>query len=408
MAFTYGDVPAEGCTQQPIGEVLMLPPALGSNMELLLPLTTLPWHNRHKITIAQMHNEDGTPWVHCPVNLLKRTLKRCEDRNLQVLAGFEMEFVVYSFDDSQATQNFCFPNRAVADRIPFGGTAYYASHQQMDMGAKFLDDVVDTLGEMEIDVRMMHPECAFGQYEIVLVHSDVETAVRKLVIAREAVRAVARKHNLGITFSPVGLQGAGSGAHVHLSLANHFNTDDQLYGEHIGIDQTGQAFIAGIYNALQWLPFFTNANPISYNRIQPRCWVGAYHIWGLNNKEAPIRISGDRTNFEFKLLDAVSNPYIAMAAIVAAGLDGIDKNMELPPPMQVDPASLPAPQRPSRLPKTLCSQIETVMAQKGTGSNFDQLFHDEMLHDYIKVATQQEQVQKACPSKFHHTILNHF
>eukprot|EP00178_Gracilaria_changii_P026440 TRINITY_DN813_c1_g1_i4.p1 TRINITY_DN813_c1_g1~~TRINITY_DN813_c1_g1_i4.p1 ORF type:complete len:461 (+),score=142.94 TRINITY_DN813_c1_g1_i4:3397-4779(+) len=332
-----GSLPS-GSALNAVGEVYMLPPRARDDAQ---PAHTLPrimaWptHANHSMVVAHLHRADGKPWALCPRQCLCRAVQLLHSHELSMLAGFELEFVLLQRDGT-----------------PFGDAAGYALHAQLDAAASVLDHMVAALTQADIGVNMVHAEAAAGQFEIVLAHKPLLRAVDELISAREIVRAVAHTHALRASFMPKRAD-AGSGAHVHFSLAGHFGGSHTLFEQHVGMSAVAQHFVAGVLHALPWLTFLTNSSVASYERLKPQHWVGVYQVWGICNKEAPLRLALDRSNMELKTLDAVSNAYLAMAALVAAGLNGLRARTPLPPPCAHDPHTLPPEQRAQRLPTSL-------------------------------------------------------
>lgn len=334
----------------------------------------LPWHPNHKIAIAKLMDQNGEPWEHCPKGALMRAVALLREKGLNVKAGFELEFVLFTVDPADGKT-----------LKPFGRGANYALFDQFDIAASFMDDVITCLEQMKISVCAAHAESSPGQFEVVLGHKDVLESVQDLVLARLAIKAIARKHSLVASFVPnYGDSYAGSGAHVHLSLDDHFGTDHEAHDMKIGVSETGQEFMAGILHSLPWLTFLTNASCLSYLRLRPQCWVGAYQVWGFNNKEAPIRLMEDRTNVEIKLLDGVSNVDLALAGILLAGLKGIEDGRMLALPCQIDPHLLDEKERPRRLPDSLDKSLEEFKKAHKEDLLKD-VFKNEMVRDLICV-----------------------
>lgn len=348
------------------------------------PRLVLPWHPNHEVVIAKMVDSNGEPWVHCPKSALVRAVALLKEKDLNVHAGFELEFALFTVDpiDGKSLRHF-------------GRSASYASHDQFDMAASFVDDVTTCLEQMEISVLLLHAEAGPGHFEIVLGHKNVVDAVHDLIVARLAVKAIARKHGLVASFVPsYAERAAGSGSHVHLSLQDHFETDDELNGIKIGVSKTGQQFMAGILKNLPWLVFLMNSSPLSYARLRPHCWVGAYQVWGDNNKEAPLRLAEDRSNFEIKLLDGTSNADLALAGVLLAGLKGIEENAELPEPCQVDPGLIDKDKRPALLPNSLQASLEE-FEKAYKGGRMKEVIMNEMAEDLMKVKSSEiEYVRK--------------
>lgn len=386
MVFMPWGSMADGTILSPVGEVEMVPVVkfAGTNwlqwqsqqqgVEHLPSRLELPWHPNHKVAIAKLMEPNGEPWEYCPKGALMRAVALLREKELNVKAGFEIEFGLFTVDPADGKT-----------LKPIGRAANYALYDQFDIAANFMDDVITCLEQMKIVVGMVHAESSPGQFEVALGHKDILESVQDLLLARLAIKAVARKHNLVASFVPNYGDGlTGSGAHVHLSLDGHFGTDDEVHDLKIGVSETGQEFMAGIVHSLPWLTFLTNASCLSYLRLRPQFWVGAYQVWGLNNKEAPIRLMEDRTNFEVKLLDGVSNVDLALAGILLAGLKGIEDGRLLALPCQIDPHVMDEKERPDRLPDSLDKSLEEFKKAHKEDLLKD-VFKNEMVHALICV-----------------------
>lgn len=383
----WGGYPADG-TQGPTGEVGFLSPQAIGNPEFISNVRQIriPWHPSHSFMFADFHDSYGKPWVHCPRGILRRAVELLEKQNLKAQAGFEMEFVLRKRTDENGSFT------SYTDM----GTMIYASAQAADMVADVLDDMITTLYEMDIDVRMVHAENGAGQFEIVLQHRPVQRAVEDIVIAREAVRSIARRHGLHATFAPTWDNTAGNGGHVHISLDEHFGTErvktingvEDSSDINVAVDEIGRKFIAGIVEGLPWVMFALNASPASYRRVKPGAWTGAYQTWGISNKEAPVRLAEDHSNVEIKVGDGISNPFIGLAAVITAGAAGIQKKFDLPPPCQVDPGSVASERGYKRLPET----VDVAMKHFRNACQdelIQTVFTDEVMQDFIAVRKEE-------------------
>jgi glutamine synthetase len=160
---------------------------------------------------------------------------------------------------------------------------------------------------------------------------------------------------------------AGSGCHLHLSLwrdGQNALPDPQGAGR---LSAAGRAFVAGLLRHLPALMALTTPSVNSYRRIRPHAWSGAFRCWGVDNREATVRVPSDpagqgATHIELKTVDATANPYLALGAVVAAGLDGIRRGLDPSAPVQTDPGSLPESERSARgidpLPQSLDAALK--------------------------------------------------
>ena len=299
-------------------------------------LTILPYAEGHAQTIANMMI-DGVevPWELCPRALLRRSVKKAADMGYEIKCGVELEF--YLFDEEVYSKT--------GELDPADKTAY-AQNSAFETSRDLIDEISDSLFNMGLELAFCHPEAGPGQHEISLHYSDPLKLADRIVYARETIRAIAREYGLIATFLPkVFEDSTGSGSHLHLSL---WSEGRDVLGEDGGdskLSAEGESFIAGVLEHLPALMALTTPTPNSFKRIQPKFWSGAYRVWGLDNKEAAIRVlrnhfGGDPRQFEIKTVDSSANPYIALTGVISAGLDGIQNKLSLPEPLQRDPGNL--------------------------------------------------------------------
>jgi glutamine synthetase len=207
-----------------------------------------------------------------------------------------------------------------------------------------------------------------------------------LIYAKETICAVANQHGMTASFLPKLLADqAGNGCHCHFSLVDNSGNNATSDSERrFSLSAMGEAFAAGIVAHLPSIMPFAAANPNSYHRIAPSTWSGAYHCWGVNNREAPCRLVGlagrpDTVNFELKAMDGTANPHLCLVALIAAGLRGVREGMLLPETVQVDPATLPAEKRPQRLPPTLGESLRLLDCDTEFKAAFAEAAHSDVL-----------------------------
>ncbi|XP_060176962.1 protein fluG-like isoform X1 [Lycium barbarum] len=318
----------------------------------------LPWAKQQEMVLADMYIEPGKVWEYCPREALRRVSKILKDEfDLVVNAGFENEFYLLKSVLRDGKEEW----------TPFDRTSY-CSTSAFDAASPILEEVFASLQSLNITVEQLHAEAGHGQFEIALRYTECFRAADSLIFAREVIRAVARKHGLLATFVPkYALDDFGSGSHVHISLSRNGENVFMTSGEsnRYGMSKTGEAFMAGVLNHLPSILPFTAPLPNSYDRIQPGTWSGAYLCWGKENREAPLRAAsppgvahGSVSNFEIKAFDGCANPYLGLAAIITAGIDGLRRNLILPEPVDGDPDILK--ENLQRLPVSLAESVEAL------------------------------------------------
>ncbi|XP_012082484.2 protein fluG isoform X2 [Jatropha curcas] len=344
------DGPADETNLTGVGEIRLMPD--------LSTKKTIPWMNQEEMVLADMHLRPGETWEYCPRDALRRVSKVLKDEfNLLMNAGFENEFVLLKSVSKEGKEEW----------VPID-SAPYCSASGYDAAAPIFHELLAALESLNITVEQLHKEAGKGQYEMALGHTDCSSSADNLIFAREVIRATARKHGLLATFMPkYALDDIGSGSHVHISLwQNGVNVFMASGGssKH-GISSVGEQFMAGVLHHLPSILAFTAPLPNSYDRIQPNTWSGAYQCWGKENREAPLRTAcppgisdGLVSNFEIKAFDGCANPYLGLAAILAAGIDGLRRHLSLPEPVDTNPSILDA--KPHRLPKSLSESLEAL------------------------------------------------
>ncbi|MEC5422605.1 type I glutamate--ammonia ligase [Virgibacillus sp. C22-A2] len=304
-----------------------------SDMYLYPDLETFvvfPWtSDKGKVArfICDIYNPDGTPFEGCPRYNLKRNLKKMEELGFDAFnIGTEPEFFLFKLDEKGD------PSLELNDR---GG---YFDLAPTDLGENCRRDIVLELEEMGFEIEASHHEVAPGQHEIDFKYADAVKHADDIQTFKLVVKTIARKHNLHATFMPKPLFGVnGSGMHVNMSLFNKgenqfFDTSGEMQ-----LSDVAYQFTAGIIKHATNFTAVTNPTVNSYKRLVPGYEAPCYVAWSGANRSPLIRIPYSRgvsTRIEVRSVDPSANPYLALAVLLAAGLDGI-KN-KLTPPKAVD------------------------------------------------------------------------
>lgn len=267
---------------------------------------------------------DGTPFEGDPRVVLKRQIERLRALGFDdMFAGPEPEFFLFARNEDGT------PTTITND------AAGYFDLAPVDRGEEARRDMVNALVEMGFEIEAAHHEVAPGQHEIDFKYADALTTADNIATFRLVVKRVALMHGLHATFMPKPVAGInGSGMHIHLSLfRNGENTFFDERGEH-GLSHTAKNWIAGLLEHAQGLVAVTNPLVNSYKRLTPGYEAPTNIAWSVSNRSAMIRIPARRgigTRCELRMPDPSCNPYLALAAIMAAGIDGIERNL-IPPP----------------------------------------------------------------------------
>ncbi|GAC1554014.1 MAG: glutamine synthetase family protein [Ktedonobacteraceae bacterium] len=336
---------------EPVGEVRLVPS--------LDTFSVLSWTPSSASLICDQLDHNHLNWGACPRLFLKDVATRAESMGIKIEATFENEF--YLAREQNGTY------------IPFDQAPVYSSIG-LDLSAQVMHDIVQALIKQDIVVEQAINEYGPGQQEISIRHAPAVRAADNQIKLRDTVRGVALRHNLLASFAPKPFpEEIGSGCHVHFSLWDKEGHHNLLYdpNDPRGLSEMGRQFIAGILDHLPALIALTCPSYNSYRRLQPHTWSSAYTAWGFDNREAAVRVASpfwgreEQTyNVELKSVDGSANPYIALGGLIAAGLDGINRQLQPGDPCEYDPAKLSEAERAAkhirRLPVSMHEALDTL------------------------------------------------
>ncbi|WP_167628029.1 type I glutamate--ammonia ligase [Listeria valentina] len=270
--------------------------------------------------ICDIYNPDMTPFSGDPRANLKRVLEEMHELGFTDFnLGPEPEFFLFKLDENRK------PTLELNDS---GG---YFDLAPTDLGENCRRDIVLELEEMGFEIEASHHEVAPGQHEIDFKYEDAITACDNIQTFKLVVKTIARKHGLHATFMPKPLFGVnGSGMHFNMSLfkgkENAFYDKD---GE-LQLSETAYQFLAGMMKHARGYTAITNPTINSYKRLVPGYEAPCYIAWSGKNRSPLIRVPNSRglsTRLELRSVDPSANPYLAMAVLLKAGLDGIKNNL---------------------------------------------------------------------------------
>ncbi|WP_417562480.1 glutamine synthetase family protein [Microbacterium sp.] len=288
----------------------------------------LPWRGEIDPTarmFCDITTPDGQPAVADPRHVLKRTLARAADAGFTFYTHPEIEF--YLLKSSRLGPEGPIPvdSAGYFDNVP-GGTAHDFRRRSVRM-----------LEDLGISVEYSHHEGGPGQNEIDLRYADALTTADNIMTFRTVVKEVAIEQGVYATFMPKPLSGQpGSGMHTHVSL---FEGDVNAFyeeGAQYQLSQVGRRFIAGLLRHANEIAAVTNQFVNSYKRLWGGDEAPSFICWGHNNRSALVRVpmykptKGQSSRIEYRALDSATNPYLAYALMLAAGLKGIEEEYDLP------------------------------------------------------------------------------
>ena len=306
--------------------------------------------------ICDVYRPNGEPFEGDPRYVLKKVLKEAERMGYTFHVGPECEFFLFDTDESGRPST---DTREMAGDFDVG---------PVDMAENVRRDIVLNLEEMGFAVEASHHELAPAQHEIDLEYMDGLTAADNIMTFKMAVKTIAKRHGLHATFMPKPKAGInGSGMHINMSLADQSGHNvfiDETDG--LGLSRIAYQFMAGILAHMKEITMLTNPLVNSYKRLVPGYDAPVYVTWSAAaNRSALIRIPctrGSNTRIELRCPDSAVNPYLALAACLAAGLDGIKQEMEPPKSVDVNLFAMTEEQMDAlgieQLPETLGEALE--------------------------------------------------
>lgn len=301
-----------------------------SDMTLYPDLSTwmiFPWEAEHgKVArlICDIYNPDGTPFAGDPRGNLKRILGQMEETGFTSFnLGPEPEFFLFQLDEN---------NKITTHLNDHGG---YFDFAPMDLGENCRRDIVLELEKLGFEVEASHHEVGPGQHEIDFKYATAVEACDNIQTFKLVVKTIARKHGLHATFMPKPMYGiAGSGMHCNMSL---FKGNENVFYDESGkmeLSKTAYQFLAGLIEHARSYTAVCNPTVNSYKRLVPGYEAPVHVAWSGHNRSPLIRIPESRglsTRLELRSVDPSANPYLALATLLAAGLDGVRRQLTPPP-----------------------------------------------------------------------------
>ena len=343
----------------------------------------LPWRPKEHNAVARMFCDifrpGGEPFEGDPMYVLKKNLKRAADMGYTFYVGPELEY--FYFRDSKSTE--------VLDQ---GG---YFDMTPLDTASDLRRETVLNLEEMGIGVEYSHHEVAPSQHEIDMRYTDALTMANNVMTYRLVVKQIALSHGVYATFMPKPVFGInGSGMHVHQSLFKNGHNAFFDANDPYNLSKTAKCYIAGLLKHAPELTSVTNQWVNSYRRLIPGYEAPVYLSWARRNRSDLIRVpeyqpgKENSTRIEFRSPDPACNPYFAFSVMLAAGLEGIEKEYEIPAPIEENVYEMTEEERKRRnigtLPGSLWEAIklteESDVVRKALGEHvFDAFIQNKKI-----------------------------
>jgi glutamine synthetase len=328
---------------------------------------------------AERRQRDGTPYALDQRSFCRRRQSLLAAAGIEVRAGFEIEWVVAS-------------SGAGGELVPAVAGGPYGADRLVN-GLDYVAALTDALDAAGLPWLQVHPEYGAAQFELSLAPADPLTAADRQVAARLLIQRVTARFGWQATFSPLpDPDRVGNGGHLHLSLRRRGLPLLQGGEGTAGLSEAGEGLLGSLLGHLPALLAISCPLAVSYRRLAPGRWAAPFQVWGVENREAALRLipaaaDGEPAHLEIKVADLAANPYLFCGAVLALIEAGIRDPGSLPAPVEGDPALLPHP--PERLPTSLEVASEAFAACRPLAEAMGEPLHRSL------VETQRAECRRA-------------
>jgi glutamine synthetase len=334
----------------------------------LSTLRLVPWQEGTAMCLADLQWADGTPVAPSPRQILQAQLDRLAERGLRAYAGTELEFILFRDSYEEAWR------KAYRDLEP----ANYYNVDYSLLGTARVEPLIrrirNAMTGAGMRVENSKGECNFGQHEINFHYGPAMRAADEHAIYKNGAKEIAADAGMALTFMAKWNEREGNSCHIHLSLRR--DDDSPIFAED---PQAFDRFLAGQLACLQEMTLFYAPNINSYKRFAAGSFAPTVVAWGNDNRTCSLRVVGHGAakRLELRLPGADVNPYLALAAMIASGLHGMDQELELEPPMEGNAYASDKPRVPSHLRDA---------ADRFTSGPVAQAFGSEVVAHYANMA----------------------
>jgi glutamine synthetase len=323
----------------------------------------LPWHEGTVLLLADLAWEDGSPVVASPRQILKAQTDRLAAHGWTALAGTELEFIVFTETYEQAQA------KAFRDLTPANQYNIDYSILGTSRVEPLMRRIRNGMSGAGLYVESSKGECNLGQHEIAFRYADVVTTCDNHSIYKTGAKEIAAQDGMSITFMAKPNQREGNSCHIHLSLRDGSGSPVLAgHGAH-GLSKLGEHFLAGQLAALREMSLFLAPNINSYKRYVSGSFAPTAIRWGVDNRTCAYRLVGHGLSLrgENRVPGGDVNPYLAIAAMIAGGLDGIERELPLEPAFIGNAYADPGPRVPSTLREALEAWEKSELARTAFG-----------------------------------------
>lgn len=342
----------------------------------------IPWLSNDKFKTARficdIYNPDGTPFLADPRYILRKQIKKANELGYDFNVGPEVEFFLFYKDT--------LPPKPIDNRSYFDLAGEFAQ--------QILREIALTLEAFKIEVETTHHEVAIGQFEVDFRYGNALTTADRVLTLRSAVKAIAQRYNLIASFMPKPILGVnGSGMHVHQSLYDIKNRKNAFFEPHdkYNLSKIAYNFIAGQLKHIKSISALLCPIVNSYKRLVPGYEAPVYISWARTNRSALIRVpkwfveKSESARVELRSPDPSANPYLAFAAMLGAGLDGILNDLNPPEPIEEDLYQFNDRQLAELNIETIPSSLFEAINEMSKSKLLRNILGELLFHQYLRI-----------------------
>jgi len=332
----------------------------------LATLRVTGWHPGTALVLADVAALDGSPVRPSPRQVLKAQLARAGALGWTALAGTELEFVVYEGSYAQAW------DRGYRGLTP--ANRYNADYSLLGTGRiePLLRDIRNSMAGAGLYVESAKGECNLGQHEITFRYDDALTTADQHSIYKTGAKEIAAKHGYSLTFMAKPNEREGNSCHIHLSFRTAEGEPVMAGDGPHGLSPAGSSIVAGLLAGLRELTLLFAPTINSYKRYADGSFAPTAVAWGPDNRTCALRLVGHGPSLrvECRVPGGDVNPYLALAGLVAAALNGVAESAELPPPVTGNAYAVPGlPRVPASLDEALSLWVSSSLAAEAFGKD---------------------------------------
>lgn len=339
----------------------------------------LPWRpqqGRVARFICDVYTPEGKAFEGDPRSILKRILKEAENMGYSFNVGPECEFFLLETDEKGR------PKLETQDK------SGYFDMSPLEVAENARRDMTLVLEDMGFEVEASHHEVAYGQNEIDFKYADALTTADSIMTFKQVVKSVAQRHGVYATFMPKPFFGInGSGMHVNMSLMKEGKNAFYDESDKLALSKDAYSFIAGIMKHIKEIVAITNPLVNSYKRLVPGYEAPVYIAWSAKNRSPLIRVPATRgagTRVELRCPDPSANPYLSLACLLAAGLDGIKNGLTPPPSVEKNIFKMTLDERVEEGIESLPGSLEEAISYMENSQFIKETLGEHTFDNYIK------------------------